>query len=69
VNQSLVSNKHFLRESLKQQELSAYADYRHMLDADEQKRQQEKHEREERIKRLINRVPQVTVEGHQQQQV
>lgn len=52
-----------LKESLKQQEINAFRDYKQQMDTDEYKRQAEKYEREQRIKMLINRTTNVTVEN------
>ena len=51
-----------LKESLKQQEIDAFKSYKDKIDTEDYKRQLEKKEREERIKRLINRTTNVTVE-------
>lgn len=65
-NQSVMHGKVLLKESLKQQEINAFKDYKLQMDTDEYKRQVEKHEREQRIKMLINRTANPTVE-HQAQ--
>jgi hypothetical protein len=57
-----MQGKVVLKESLKQQEISAFKEYKNQMDYDDLKRQAEKHEREERIKKLINRTTNVTVE-------
>ena len=61
-NKSTMQGKVVLKESLKQQEISAFKEYKNQMDYDEFKRQAEKHEREERIKKLINRTTNITVE-------
>jgi len=67
-NQSVTQGKVLLKETLKQQEINAFRDYKLHMDTDEHKRQQERHERETRIKMLINRTTNVTVEHQAQQQ-
>jgi hypothetical protein len=62
-NQSVIQGKVLLKESLKQQEINAFRDYKLQMDTDEYKRQAEKYEREQRIKMLINRTTNVTVEN------
>jgi hypothetical protein len=62
-NQSVIQGKVLLKESLKQQEINAFRDYKQQMDTDEYKRQAEKYEREQRIKMLINRTTNVTVEN------
>ncbi len=62
-NQSVIQGKALLKESLKQQEINAFRDYKLQMDTDEYKRQAEKYEREQRIKMLINRTTNVTVEN------
>jgi len=57
-----MQGKVVLKESLKQQEISAFKEYKNQMDSDDFKRQAEKHEREERIKKLINRTTNITVE-------
>ena len=61
-NQSVYQSKVQLKESLKQQEIDAFKSYKDKIDTEDYKRQLEKKEREERIKRLINRTTNVTVE-------
>lgn len=61
-NQSVMHGKVLLKESLKQQEINAFKEYKNQMDTDEYKRQLEKREREDRIKKLINRTSNVTVE-------
>lgn len=61
-NQSVYQSKVQLKESLKQQEIDAFKSYKDKIDTEDYKRQLEKKEREERIKRLINRTSNVTVE-------
>ena len=67
-NQSVFQGKVILKESLKQQEINAFHDYKLQMDTDEYKRQIEKYEREQRIKMLINRTANVTVENQAVQQ-
>jgi hypothetical protein len=67
-NQSVIQGKVLLKESLKQQEINAFKDYKQQMDTDEYKRQAEKYEREQRIKMLINRTTNVTVENQAMQQ-
>lgn len=62
-NQSVFQGKVLLKESLKQQEINAFRDYKQQMDMDEQKRLAEKHDREQRIKMIINRTASVTVEN------
>ncbi len=62
-NQSVIQGMVLLKESLKQQEINAFRDYKLQMDTDEYKRQAEKYEREQRIKMLINRTTNVTVEN------
>lgn len=67
-NQSVFQGKVLLKESLKQQDINAFHDYKLQMDTDEYKRQIEKYEREQRIKMLINRTANVTVENQAIQQ-
>lgn len=67
-NQSVIQGKVILKETLKQQEISAFRDYKLQMDTDEYKRQMEKYEREQRIKMLINRTNNPTVESQAVQQ-
>ncbi len=62
-NQSVIQGKVLLKESLKQQEITAFRDYQQLMDMDEQRRLAEKNEREQRIKMIINRTATVTVEN------
>ena len=55
-------NKFERKRKEKFDEVSAFNDYKSRIDSDDNRRQEEKHAREERIKRLLNRVPTVTVE-------
>ena len=59
----MIQGKVLLKESLKQQEISAFRDYQQLMDMDEQRRLAEKNEREQRIKMIINRTATVTVEN------
>ncbi len=59
----MIQGKVQLKESLKQQEISAFRDYQQLMDMDEQRRLAEKNEREQRIKMIINRTSTVTVEN------
>jgi hypothetical protein len=57
-----VQNKYERRKKEKFDDLSAFNDYKSRIESDDFRRQTEREAREDRIKRLLNRVPTVTVE-------
>ena len=61
-NQEYVLNKHERKKKEKFDELSAYNEFKSRIDSEDNRRQEEKLAREERIKRLLNRAPNMTVE-------
>jgi hypothetical protein len=61
-NIEFVQNKYERRKKEKFDDLSAFNDYKSRIESDDFRRQTEREAREDRIKRLLNRVPTVTVE-------
>ena len=61
-NEMQMMNKHFMRQKEKKDDVSAYHDFKSLVETREHKMIQEKTDRQDRIKKLLNRMPQITVE-------
>ena len=61
-NQSFVRNLTDRKQKEKEDDVHAFNDYKSRVENEDNKRQMEKMAREDRIKRLLNRVPAITVE-------
>ena len=64
-NQSFVRTLTDRKQKEKEEDVHAFNDYKSRVENEDNKRQMEKMAREDRIKRLLNRVPTITAE-HQQ---
>ena len=61
-NEMLLLNKQAKRDQDRANDYNAYQDLKKHLETDDARRQNEKLERQEKIKKLLNRQPTVTVD-------